>query len=202
MRHFFSCDTRRNPVSDAATTLTESEATTILLFRLLPELLGAHLRPIWVDGMSERWLGVQVSVEGVIVVDAEVPDEGPITIVFDESFKLAKGDRAKAFCTMYSRLYDYAREKGIKRALIKESAVSKGGMGKAHLAAAELRGVAIAALGSACNVDLISKASISRNFGDRNVDQYVKDESFWNENTDGKMRSGSREAALLILASR
>lgn len=152
--------------------------------------------------MSERWLGVQVSGDGVIMVDAEVPKDGPITLVLDDSFKLAKGDRARAFCTMYSRLHDYAKEKGIKRALIKDSAVSKGGMGKAHLSAAELRGVAIAALGSACDVDLVSKASVSRNFGDRKMDEYVKDEAFWKENTDGKMRSGSREAAMLILASR
>lgn len=152
--------------------------------------------------MSERWLGVQVSGAGVILVDAEVPKDGPITIVLDDSLKLANGDRAKAFCTMYSRLHDYAKEKGIKRAFVKDSAVSKGGMGKAHLAAAELRGVAIAALGSACEVSILSKASISRNYGNRNMDEYVKDESFWQENTDGKMRSGSREAAMLILASR
>ncbi|MBB4291014.1 hypothetical protein GGE16_003073 [Rhizobium leguminosarum] len=79
----------------------------------------------WIE-MSERWLGVQVSGAGVILVDAEVPADGPITIVLDDSLKLASGDRAKAFCTMYSRLHDYAKEKGIKRAFIKDSAVSKG----------------------------------------------------------------------------
>ena len=92
--------------------------------------------------MVDRWLGVHVSGEGVIIVDAEVPADGPITIVLDDSFKLAKGDRSKAFCTMYSRLSDYASEKGIKKAVIKESAISLGGMKKAHLQAAELRGVA------------------------------------------------------------
>lgn len=153
--------------------------------------------------MTERWLGIQVSGEGVIVVDAEVPEDGPIIIMTDDSFKLAKGDRSKAYCTMYSRLFNYAKEKGIWKAVIKESAISLGGVKKAHLQSAELRGVAIAALASACEVVQISKANISRNFGDRNADEYLKDDKFWRDNLSGEIiRAGSREAALLILASR
>lgn len=152
--------------------------------------------------MVQRKLGVHVSGDSVTVVDAEVPDDGPITIVMDQSFRLQKGDRGKAFCTMYSRLHDYAREKNINVAIIKESAANQRGMGLAHLQAAELRGVAIAALASVSDLIQVSKASVSKNFGDRKVDDYLKDDGFWNTNLNGELRSGSREAAMLILATR
>ncbi|MCO5152543.1 MULTISPECIES: hypothetical protein [unclassified Shinella] len=152
--------------------------------------------------MTERWLGVQVAGEAVTIVDAEIPDEGPVTIVLDETLKLQSGDRAKALCVMYERLRGYAQDKGIAKAIIKESALSLRGTKKAHLLAAELRGVAIAALGSKCPVIQASKANISRNFGERKADEYIADNSFWEDNILGEMRNGSREAALLILARR
>lgn len=153
--------------------------------------------------MTERWLGVHVSGDGLVIVDAEVPGDGPIVIVADETWKLENGDRSKAFQTIYKRLSDYARDKGISKAVIKESAANARGMGLAHLQAAELRGVAICALASACQVEQVSKAKITKGFGKRKADEYLKDNDFWKENLDGvAMRSGSREAALLILATR
>lgn len=146
---------------------------------------------------------MHVSGDGLIVVDAEVPDDGPIVVVADESWKLEKGDRPKAFQTIYKRLSDYVRDKGIAKAVIKESAANARGMGLAHLQAAELRGVAICALAFGCPVEQVSKARISKGFGKRKVDDYLKDNDFWKENLDGvAMRAGSREAALLILATR
>lgn len=154
--------------------------------------------------MADRWLGVHVSGDGLIIVDAEVPDDGgPIVIVADESWRLENGDRAKAYQTISKRLADYARDKGIAKAVIKESAASRQGMGMAHLLAAELRGVTICALGGACPVEQVSKAKITKGFGKRKVDEYLKDADFWAENLGGiSMRVGSREAALLILATR
>lgn len=153
--------------------------------------------------MTERWLGVHVSGEAVTIVCADLDKDGPITIVADETWKLQGGDRSQAFRTMYTRLVDYASEQKIAKVVIKESAISLGGMKKAHLHAAELRGVAICALATACEVKQVAKASISRNFGERSADEYLKDDGFWKENLAGaRMRSGSREAAMLILASR
>lgn len=153
--------------------------------------------------VAERWLGVHVSGDGIIIVDAEVPEDGPIVIVADESWKLENGSRPEALKTIFKRLSDYARDKGIARAVIKESAANARGMGLAHLQAAELRGVAICALACTCPVEQVSKSKISKGFGKRKADEYLKDNDFWKENLDGvAMRTGSREAALLILATR
>ncbi len=153
--------------------------------------------------VADRWLGVHVSGDGLVIVDAEVPGDGPIVIVADESWKLENGDRPKAFQTIYKRLSDYVRDKGIARAVIKESAALAHGMKLAHLQAAELRGVAICALACGCPVEQVSKARISKGFGKRKADEYLKDNDFWKENLGGvAMRAGSREAALLILATR
>ena len=153
--------------------------------------------------MSKTWLGVHVAGDAVTIVCAAVDHTGPITILADETWKLQSGDRSKAFRTMYTRLADYANEQKIDQVVIKESAISLGGMKKAHLQAAELRGVTICALASACDVKQVAKAAISRNFGERKADEYIKDDGFWKDNLTGApMRSGSREAAMLILASR
>jgi len=153
--------------------------------------------------VADRWLGVHVSGDGLVIVDAEVPEDGPIVIIADESWKLENGARPKAFQTIYKRLSDYVRDKGIAKAVIKESAANARGMGLAHLQAAELRGVAICALACGCPVEQVSKSKISKGFGKRKADEYLKDNDFWKENLGGvAMRAGSREAALLILATR
>ena len=73
----------------------------------------------------------------------------------------------------------------------------------AHLESAELRGVVIAAARSICPVRSVTKATISRRFGERSVDEYVADDEFWSENVQGvHLRAGSREAALLLIADR
>jgi hypothetical protein len=49
----------------------------------------------------------------------------------------------------------------------------------------------------------LAKAQVSRNFGERKADEYLKDDGFWKKAViGGKLRSGSREAALVILAAR
>ena len=35
--------------------------------------------------MAERWLGVVVSGDKVTIVDAEVPDSGPLVVLADQS---------------------------------------------------------------------------------------------------------------------
>jgi hypothetical protein len=103
---------------------------------------------------------------------------------------------------MHQRVSDYVQEHGIVRTVIKASAVSKGGMGKAHLDAAELRGVVMGAAAAASETQCLAKGHISRTFGERNVDAYVADQRFWEGNVVGALRAGSREAAMLLVAAR
>jgi len=153
--------------------------------------------------MSTRWLGATVSGDKAVFVDATVPgDSGPIVVNADFTVKLQKGDRPTAYAAFAQEVADYAQEKGIARAAVKGSAVSQQGKPTlAHFEAAELRGVVIGALASVCGTETITKAAISRHYGDRKADEYIKDDSFWAENFDGQdLRAGSREAAFCILA--
>jgi hypothetical protein len=160
---------------------------------------------IWLveESVPDRWLGVTVSSDKVIIVDAEVPAAGPLVIQADHSWSLQQGDRAIAYHVMQQHIADYARENNVVKAIIKGSAVSLGGTKKAHLEAAELRGVVMCALASVTITELESKARISKTFGARKVDEYLKDHGFWGKEVTGnKLRVGSREAAMVLLAGR
>jgi hypothetical protein len=155
--------------------------------------------------MAERRVGLVVVGEVVTVVDAEIPDnaDDPITIIADASWKLQKGDRAPAYAVLHQRCHDYLRENGIGSVVIKASALSQGAARLGLLTSAELRGVVTAAAASVCRVIIVSKAIISRTYGDRKVDEYLADDGFWKEHTEGgNLRKTSREAAMLIVATR
>jgi hypothetical protein len=149
-----------------------------------------------------RWLGVVVSGEKVTVVDAEVPSSGPLVIEGDHSWPLQKGDRISAYVVMAQHVSNYATENAIDLAVVKASAVSLGGTKKAHLESAELRGVVMTALATVTSVECKSKAVISKTYGKRKVDAYVRDDAFWLKECAGDLRAGSREAAMVLLAAR
>lgn len=153
--------------------------------------------------MPTRWLGVTVSGDKAIIVDATVSDDeaDPIVINRDFPLKLQTGDRAEAYSVFFKELTDYAREARIEKAVVKASAALQRGGGKlSHLLSAELRGVTIAALSTVCATETVAKSNLSRNFGDRNVQEYVDDDSFWDDNFQGDIKAGSREAAFGIIA--
>lgn len=154
--------------------------------------------------MPERWLGVTVSSDKVILVDAVVPDSGAVIIQADQSWPVQTGDRPSAYHVMRQQISNYVQENAIVRVVVKSSALSLGGTKQAHLEAAELRGVVLCAAKEAgAIVQAIAKAHISRNFGSRKVDEYIKDGDFWANETTGKsLRAGSREAAMMLLAAR
>jgi hypothetical protein len=154
--------------------------------------------------MTERRVGLTVSGEKVVVVDARVPEDGPIVLLADHTWSLQKGGREDAYHVIYQQVANYLREHEIIRVVLKASAVNvRGSMKLAHLESAEVRGVVIAAARSVCPVRSIAKATISRRFGERKVDEYIKDDAFWRDNTEGvDLRAGSREAALLLIADR
>ncbi|MBL8651215.1 MAG: hypothetical protein JNL35_12540 [Sphingopyxis sp.] len=141
----------------------------------------------------------------VTAVDTEVPDDAgaPIVILSDNTWKLQSGDRAEAYEVMYRRCANYLRENGITKVVVKASALTMGSTKLSHMTSAELRGVMIASAASVTVVRTISKALISRTYGDRNMDEYLQDDDFWKRNTiGGSLRKNSREAAMIVIAAR
>lgn len=155
--------------------------------------------------MTERQLGIVVSGDTATVVDALVPDDAskPIEILSDTNWGLQAGERSIAYDVIYRRCANYVQEHDIKRVIVKASATAQGKASLSHLQSAELRGVVIAAAASVVPVKTVPKSHVSRHFGDRKVDEYVKDDSFWAERTSGgKLRKAGREAAMYIIAER
>lgn len=153
--------------------------------------------------MANRWLGMVVSGDKVTIVDVEVDGDKPLVLQNDDTWTLQSGNRSEAYATMSQQAADYVRENGIKRVVIKESAVTKSAATMALLHSAELRGAVMAALGAVVPVEVRSKASISKTYGERKVDEYVADGDFWKKQVNGvNLRAGSREAAMLLLAVR
>jgi hypothetical protein len=63
--------------------------------------------------------------------------------------------------------------------------------------------VVMAAAAAQCAVKALSKAVISRTYGNRKVNEYVADDQFWaSRTTGGVLRKLSREAAMLLIAVR
>ncbi|MDZ4819140.1 MAG: hypothetical protein SGJ20_09230 [Planctomycetota bacterium] len=152
--------------------------------------------------MSKRWVGVVVSSDKVVIVDAEVPDAEALQIQMDTTWPLQDGDRSRAYVVMADRLESYLRENKIEKVAVKASALSMGSTKMGHLEACELRGVVMCAASRVAKVELIAKAHTSKTFGKRKVDEYLKDDGFWADEVTGKLRSGSREAGMALLALR
>ena len=156
--------------------------------------------------MSKRCVGFVISGDTVTVVDASVPSEAdkPVTILADDSWRLQKGERSAAYSVLHQRCADYLSENQIGSVVIKASAMPQSGGKLTLLQSAEVRGVIGAASASVCdNVQFLAKGVISRTYGERKVDEYLNDDAFWDQVTEGgKLRKTSREAAMLIVATR
>jgi hypothetical protein len=69
--------------------------------------------------MPERRVGLTVSGDKVVVVDAEVPDDGPIVLLADHTWILQRGAREDAYHVIYQQVANYLREHEIKRVVLK-----------------------------------------------------------------------------------
>ncbi|MBA0250496.1 hypothetical protein CR156_14940 [Stenotrophomonas lactitubi] len=156
--------------------------------------------------MSRRFASLIVVGDKITLVQADVPDDesNAIVITLDDTWKLQKDGRPDAYDVLYKRCTSYFSGQKIDQIVIKASAVSQGSATMALLRSAETRGVVIAAAASTNkNVAILSKAGISKTYGDRKVDEYISDENFWKTHTQGApLRKASREGAVLILAQR
>jgi hypothetical protein len=156
--------------------------------------------------MAERCVGFVIVGEVVTVVDVELPDslDEPLTIVADDTWKLQAGEKPSGYTVLHQRCADYLRENGVGSVVVKASALPISGAPKLSLlTSAELRGVVIAAAASVCEVRVLSKAAISKTYGERKVDEYLQDDGFWDGQTQGgRLRKTSREAAMLLIAAR
>lgn len=149
--------------------------------------------------MPEHWLGVVVSGNDAICVHLECGQNTP-TLVNQFTWSLQAGDRAAAFATLFERMKDYVQEQGISKVAIKASAVGQARPTLSHLHSAELRGiVSTAAKVGGAEVIFIQKGVISRSFGSRKVDEYIKDDNYWEAEIEGDIAKTRREAAFLIL---
>jgi hypothetical protein len=115
---------------------------------------------------------------------------------------LQAGERPSAYRAIHDRVENYLREHGVDTVVVKESALPPGGRGvtKALLESAEVRGVVVAAAASVSNVRIVSRATLSRTFGDRTADEYLNDDTFWSSEMLGMKARAFREAALIVLA--
>lgn len=152
--------------------------------------------------MSRRWMGIAVTGTKAVLVTAVEETGKPLEIIADDTVDLQSGDRAAAYKVMHDRVSDRIAHNKVDEVFVKASAWTSG-MKLAHLEAAELRGVVIAAAGTNARVHTVSSAQITKTFGKRKFEDYVKDDDFWPTKISGiKLRSGSRAAALLLIAAR
>jgi len=150
----------------------------------------------------EKWVGITVTGEGLNLVSLEFREGELPSVLEDLTWNLQTGDRPASYNVMYERILNYLRENCVKSVVIKESAVSQNTR-LSHLLSAELRGVVMAAASAASSdVKTIKKSLISRTFGQRKADEYVSDDVFWNSSLKGSLRKGSRETALVVIATK
>ena len=150
------------------------------------------------------WVGIIVSRSDLVLVRLRIDTEtGVAEVIDDKTLKLQPGARGQAYRKAQEWLVTYFRENRPSHVVVKGSALpGRGGAKLGLLEAAEFRGAVMACvIEASCALEVSKKASLSRTFGERKVDGYVADDSFWEGKFDGSLRKGSRETALIAYAS-
>ena len=146
-------------------------------------------------------VGVVVGSEHVVLIEGAVGSDGLISLIKDETFDLEDADRHHAYAVMHRRIVDRFGGGKIEKVVVKASSGGKFAAKQGVLHAAELRGVVLSAIPDSIEVVQSHKKTVSRDFGSRKVDEYLKDDKWWAANFKGDCRKGSREAAFLIMAA-
>lgn len=151
--------------------------------------------------MPNNLIGVTVAAKQLHVVLVTQTAAQAFTLQGETKMNLQDGDRPAAYNVMHGQFLDYVRQHHAACVCLKGSAVSLGGTKLAHLEAAELRGVVqAAAAASGAEVRVMNKAAVSRNFGARKVDEYLKDDAYWISIGLSSIPKGFREAAFAVIA--
>ena len=145
-------------------------------------------------------VGVVIVSDKIVMVEGDVRADGTVALTKDEAFDLEDGERHLAYNVMHRRIADRFSS-GADRVVLKASSGGKFSGTQASLNAAELRGVFLSALPHRVDVIQLHAKNVSRDFGSRKIGDYIKDEVWWSQNFTGNCRQGSREAALMIIAS-
>lgn len=149
--------------------------------------------------MKTRLAGITVSSSEVDVVILDHTADS-LTLINAQSLKLQSGKRPPAYKVFADQLVELLKQEKVECVCIKGSALSRGGMTNAHLDGAELRGVVQSAAAGICDVRVMLKATASRTFGDRKVDEYLKDDAFWARHKLSALKKGLREAAFSAIS--
>jgi hypothetical protein len=151
--------------------------------------------------MSQKLAGIKVSGDTLQVVVLAQDAAGDFTLTDQSALKLPKGERPDACRTLHGQLADYLKQRKVDHVCIIGSAVMPGRSATlALLQSAEMRGVAMAAAASVADTKLATKSSISRSWGDRKFEEYIKDDKFWDVLNVPDLKKGMREAALVIIS--
>jgi hypothetical protein len=150
--------------------------------------------------MKRRFIGFAISSSEVHYAILTLEGEA-FEVEATKTLHLQSGERPSAYHVMFDQVAALITERKLECACIKGSALSLAAAKMALLEAAELRGVVQTACASACAVKLVNKANVSRNFGARKVDEYLKDDSFWKDLGLENLAKGKREAAFQVVAS-
>lgn len=154
--------------------------------------------------MSEKRVAFVVSGKKIHIVQGVIPGEPdePITIELDDTWDLPAGDREDALIEIFRHCRDFLEASAVESVIIKASEI--GGSTKlVHLESAEVRGVVAAAARSIVPTKFIKQSVVSKTYGKRKVDEYLKDDDFWSDKVaGGKLRKTNRLAAMLLVASR
>jgi hypothetical protein len=151
--------------------------------------------------MPTTILGVTTSADAARLVLLTKQDNGDFTLDDQTTMNVQPGGRPAAYDTIHGQFMDYAKQRAVQCVCIKGSAVSLMGTKLVHLQAAELRGVLQAAAAAAgTEVRLTTKAAVSRNFGSRKVDDYLKDDNYWTGLSLTQLKKGMREAAFVAIS--
>ncbi|MGO8266451.1 hypothetical protein ACC862_09580 [Rhizobium ruizarguesonis] len=143
-----------------------------------------------------------VTSDKVVLTEGTLNEDRTVTLIKDETLDLEEGDRQLAYVVMHKRLADRL-DKGVGQVVLKASAGGQYAAKTAILHSAELRGVFLSAVPAGVPVKQLQMKSVSRNYGSRKVEAYLKDDDFFAEKFAGvSLRKGSREAAFLLLAAR
>jgi hypothetical protein len=147
-------------------------------------------------------ISAAVTSQKIILVEGAYNEDDTVTVIKDETFNLEEGDRQLAYVVIHKRIADRLSQ-SIEQVVLKASAGGQYAAKTAILLSAELRGVFLSAVPFGVSVTQVQKNAVSRNYGSRKVDEYVKDDQFIEEHFGGEaLRKGSREAAFLLLAAR